>query len=364
MVRNLMKYDNFKIRPPYYNGYRLLSTPDLSGGKAEIFISTTNRSAGKSTFFAGKLVHDFIRQDKKFMLLYRNKYEMQNAVSSFFAQVSGLFFPGLHMWQEVGIKDAFYRVYISDANEKNKSHCGYITALTASEQVKKNSSLLSDVSVILFDECFPENDRYLPKEVTLFMSVHTSLARGGGEQARYLPVIIAGNLINLYNPYYQALGIVDTLQLQTVFLRGNGFVVEQGFNEASADAHKKSAFLRAFSGEDYTAASQEKSYLNTTDLFIDRAVCDSGLYICTIQYSGQRFSVRYNSDANFYYVSDRPDPSFRVILAATLEDVDEVAFYDRHNSRKELLAKKLQIGQVKCRNLTCRNALLHFIAGR
>lgn len=364
MHKKLIQYDNFKARPPYYNGYRLLSTPDRSGQKPEIFISTTNRSAGKSTFFAGKLIHDYIRHGKKFMLLYRNKYEMQAAVSSFFALVSGLFFPGLHMWQEVGIKDAFYRVYISDDTDKNKCQCGYITALAASEQVKKYSSLLSDVSVVFFDECFPENDKYLPKEITLFMSVHTSLARGGGYQARYLPMIMAGNLINLFNPYYQSLGIVDTLQLETVFLRGNGFVVEQGFNEASAEAHKKSAFLRAFSGEDYTAASQEKSYLNTTDLFIDRAVCDTGLYLCTIQYGGQRFSVRYNPDANFYYVSDRPDPSFRLILAATLEDVDETAFYDRHNSRKELLAKKLQIGQVKCRNLTCRNALLHFIAGR
>ena len=364
MHKKLKQYDHFKVRPPYYSGYRLLSTPDITGGKPEVFISTSNRSAGKSTFFAGKLIHDFIRTGKKFMLLYRNKYEMNAAVDSFFAQVNQLFFPGLYMWQEIGIRDAFYRVYICDDQQKNKCQCGYITALAASEQVKKYSSLLSDVSVVLFDEAFPENDRYLPNEVRLFMSIHVSLARGNGYQARYLPVIIVGNLINLFNPYYQTFGIVDTLQLQTNFYRGDGFVVEQGFNEASALAHKQSAFQRAFANEDYIAASQEKSYLNTTDLFIDRAVCDSGLYICTIQYAKQRFSVRYNPDANFYYVSDRPDPSFKIILAATLEDVDETAFYDRRNSRKELLSKKLQTGQVKCRNLSCRNALLHFIVGR
>lgn len=364
MFKKLRKFDHFRAMPPYYNGYRLLSTPDITGVKPEIYISTTNRSAGKSTFFAGKLIHDYIRTGKKFMLLYRNKYEMDDATSSFFAQVEKLFFPGLHMWQETGIRNAFYRIFICDDTGKIKCQCGYITALASSEQVKKYSSLLSDVDVILFDEAFPENDRYLPGEVRALMSIHDSLARGGGSQARYLPVIIAGNLINLFNPYYQSLGIVDTLQLSTNFLRGNGFVVEQGFNEASAMAHKQSAFHRAFASEDYTAASQDKSYLNTTDLFIDRAACDSGLYLLTIQYGGTRFSVRYNPDANFYYVSDRPDPSFKIVLAATLEDVDETAFYDRHNSRKELLSKKLQVGMVKCRNLSCRNALLHFIAGR
>ena len=44
------EYDNFKIVDPYYNGEKLMNMIDLDKEKPEIFISTSNRSAGKTTF--------------------------------------------------------------------------------------------------------------------------------------------------------------------------------------------------------------------------------------------------------------------------------------------------------------------------
>lgn len=363
----LQDYDNFAVKEPFYNGYRLLSTLDRDGLKPEIFISTTNRSAGKSTFFNGSRVHNFIRSGKKFLLLYRHKYELDDCCNGFFNEIRQLFFNGLNMKQETGVKDVFKRLYIGEQLDETGSSyklCGYATSLSSAEQIKKLSHLLSDVDCILFDEFIPESGRYLPKEVDKLTSIHDSLARGGGQQVKYLPTILVGNLIDIFNPYYEAFGVVDDMQLETKFYRGTGFVIEQGFNEASAEAHAKSAFHRALAGVEYTKASQKKEYINTNYQFIDSSVCDVGTYIATIVYKNKKYSVRYNEQGNFVYVSNTPDPNYVLEQAATEADISDRAIYDPGNAYRKYLKDKLRKNQLKFKNLQCRSAALHFIAGK
>lgn len=362
---DLKQYDHFKVRDPYYTGYRLLSTLDKEGKKPEIYISTTNRSAGKTVFYNGYLIHNFIRKGQKFILLYRNKYEIDDAAGPFFNQVQKLFYPGLEMYQEKGIKSVYDKLYIRPLHSEDPGDlCGYATSLRASENIKKYSSLLADADVVLFDEAFPEDDNYLPDEIRRFMSIHDSLARGGGSQSKYLPVIIVGNLINVFNPYYTALGVVDDLTISTNYRRGKGFVIEQGFNEASAKAHRESSFHQALAGEEYTAASQEKEYLNTSYQFIDNKIVDCGPYVCTILYKNSSYSVRYNENAGFYYCSDTPDPGYKLVHAATEADITDSAIYDPASRFRKLLKERYRQGYVRFRNLRIRDAVMHFIIGK
>ena len=55
----------------YYNGTKLLSMKDLNGKTPELFLCTTNRTGGKTTYFGRLVVNRFIKQRKKFALLYR-----------------------------------------------------------------------------------------------------------------------------------------------------------------------------------------------------------------------------------------------------------------------------------------------------
>ena len=357
-------YDNFKIIEPYYSGYRLLSTPDRSGAKPEIFVSTTNRSAGKTVFYNGWLLHQFIKTGKKFLLLFRNKYEIDNAAENFFSQIGGLFYTGLHMSQERGIKNVFDKIYLAGPEENSETLCGYATSLRASEQIKKYSSMLSEVEYILFDEAFPEDGGYLPDEIQRLMSIHDSLARGGGSQSRYLPLIVVGNLIDVFNPLYEALGIVDDLTIKVNYMRGDGWVVEQGYNEASAQAHKESGFHRALAAHAYTAAAQDRAYLNTSYLFIDNDIADEGFYICTIVYKKKKYSVRYNESAGFYYVGVHPDPGHKLVQAATEADISDSAIYDPLSRSRKLLKKKYRENGIRFKSLEARNALMHFVIGK
>ena len=364
---NLKKYDNFHTTQGFYNGYELLSKTDKYGNKPEIYAALTNRSAGKTTFFNGYLVHKFVQKSQKFILLYRNKYEIERAANGFFNDINGLFYPDLFMYQETGIKNGFDILKIGLKSDEKREHfetCGFCTSLAASELIKRYSHLLSDASVILMDELFPENGQYLKNEIQSFMSIHDSLSRGHFQHSKYLPVIMVGNLIDLFNPYFDALGIVDSLLLDSHFTRGEGFVIEQDFNESSAAAHKESAFHRALSGAAYAAASQEKIYLNTDFDMIDNSVCDIGRYILTVRYNGSLYSVRYNEQGYFYYISDRPDPSFALQHAATEKDITETAIYNPQSPYRKMIKDKYRQNLCKFRNLKCKSAAMHFIAGK
>ena len=269
------------------------------------------------------------------------------------------------MTQDTGVKNVFERLYISQAKENAERYlCGYAVSLSAAEQIKRYSHLLSDIDFILFDEVFPENDVYLKNEISLFMSVHDSLARGNGQMSKYLPVILVGNLISIVNPYFDALGVIDLLQLETNFYRGDGFVIEQNFNELSARAHADSAFHAALSGSAYTAATQERKYINTKYDMIDNSVCDNGRYIVTIRSNNQLFSVRYNEEGYFYYVSDTPDPHFRLQHAATQDDISEAAIFDPASTYRKMLRDKFRENRLRFKNLRCKTAAIHFITGK
>lgn len=78
----------------FYDGNRLLSMRDLNGKKPEIYICTSNRSAGKTTFFNNYVVNRFKKYGEKFMLVYRYNYELDDVADKFFKDLETIFYPG------------------------------------------------------------------------------------------------------------------------------------------------------------------------------------------------------------------------------------------------------------------------------
>ena len=64
-------------KPTYYDGTKLLSMKDINGGTPEIFMTTSNRSAGKTTYFGRMVVNRFNKNKDKFAVLYRFNYELE-----------------------------------------------------------------------------------------------------------------------------------------------------------------------------------------------------------------------------------------------------------------------------------------------
>ena len=340
----------------YYDGTKLLSMMDINGKKPELFMVTTNRTGGKTTWFNRYFVKKFKAGQGKFMLLHRFNYELSDCHDKFFKDIHNLFYPDDNMSSRCMAKGLYYELYLNDV------HCGYAVALNGADAIKKYSHIFNDVERILFDEFQSENNKYCTDEIKKLLSVHTSVSRGRGKQIRYVPVYMCGNTVSLLNPYYTALGISDRLKQDTNFLRGDGFVVEQGYIKSAGDAMMESGFNRAFSSNDYVAYASQNIYLNDNFSFIEKPE-GRGRYMYTIKYLNKHYAIYEYDSLGIMYVTDRYNESFPIKLSLTTDD---------HNINYVMLAKNsLMIGSMRqlfnrgCfrfKNLECKAMLLKLLS--
>lgn len=308
-------------KPVYYDGTKLLSMKDIDGNTPEIFMCTTNRTGGKTTYFNRLEINRFLRNGSKFALLYRYNYELEGVEEKFFKDIQGLFFSNYHMTSESMCKGKIKRLYFgTDPNDMQfMKECGYAICLNDADAIKKNSHFFSDVDSILFDEFQSETNKYCTDELTKFQSIHTSIARGQGKQRRYVPVYMLSNQVSLINPYYTAFGISSRLNNDTKFLKGHGFVLEQGFIETASRAQQESGVFKAFAGSNYNKYSSQNCYLNDNFAFIEEPK-GRGKYICTLKYNGTEYGVIQYTNDGIIYCSNRADSTFPIKFAVTTED--------------------------------------------
>lgn len=336
----------------YYDGTKILSMKDLYGRTPEIYMITTNRTGGKTTYFGRLCVNRFLDKGEKFMLIYRFGYELDDCADKFFKDIGALFFPAHTMTGQKRGHGIYVELFLD-----NKS-CGYAVALNNADQIKKFSHFFSDVSRMLFDEFQSETNHYCPLELKKFQSVHTSVARGQGEQVRYVPVYMLSNPVSIINPYYAQMGISSRLKSDTKFLRGDGFVVEQGFVDSASRAMKESAFNRAFAGSDYLAYASENVYLNDNTAFIDKPK-GTGRYLATLRYNGKDYGVREYASEGIIYCDDRPDSTYPMKLCVTTEDHQiNYVMLKRNDMFIQNMRFFFERGCYRFKDLSCKEAVL------
>lgn len=336
----------------YYDGTKLLSMSDLNGAKPEIYICTSNRSAGKTTYYNRYAVNKFKKNNEKFMLIYRYNYELDDCADKFFKDIQSLFFNGDVMSSKRKASGIFHELFL------NEESCGYAISLNSADQLKKYSHLFSDVCRMIFDEFQSETNHYCSDEIRKFISIHTSVARGQGKQARYVPVYMVGNPVSIINPYYVKLDISTRLRDDTKFLKGDGFVLEQGFVESASKAQKNSGFNRAFSKDSYVAYSSQCVYLNDSKAFIDKPN-GIGRYLCTIRYKGTDYGVREYAEAGCIYVNDRSDSTFRLKITVTTDDHEiNYVMLKRNDIFLSTLRLYFEKGCFRFKDLKCKEAIL------
>lgn len=340
----------------YYDGTKLLSMLDLKGKKPEIYMCTTNRTGGKTTYFGRLCVNRFLDKGEKFGLIYRYNYELDDVADKFFKDLKGLFFPDKTMTAKKRAKGIFQELFINDKS------CGYAIALNNSDSIKKYSHLFSDVTRMLFDEFQSESNHYCTDEITKFLSIHTSIARGQGEQVRYVPVFMLANQVSIINPYYVAMGICNRLNGETKFLRGDGYVLEQGFIESASDSQKESGFNRAFKENNYVAYSSENVYLNDNYSFIEKPTGKSR-YICTLKYKGNDFGVKEFAESGFIYCDDKPDSSFPMKITVTTDDhAINYVMLKRNDFFLSNLRYLFERGCFRFKDMRCKEAILNALS--
>lgn len=340
----------------YYDGVKLLSKLDINGSKPEIYMCCGNRTGGKTTYFNRLLVNHFLQNGKKFLLLYRFKYEMDNVSGAFFKDIKSLFFPEFEMTSKIGDKGNFYSL------ELNGKPCGYATCLNSADRVKKLSHLFSDVDEIMFDEFQSETNHYTVKEIEKFRSIHTSIARGHGKQVRYVPVYMVSNSVSLLNPYFVSMGISTRIRRNTKFLRGDGFVLEQAYVESAAQAIESSGFNRAFGNDKFNDYAAHNIYMDDNRAFIEKPA-GKGRYLCTIKYQDKIYSLKEFQKDGLIYCDDKPDMSNPNKLSLTTQD-HQINYIMLANNRTmiDLYRYYFDHGCFRFKDINCKNMVLNMLS--
>lgn len=305
----------------YYDGTKLLSLKDINGRQPELYLCTTNRTGGKTTYFGRLAVNRFMKTGSKFALLYRYNYELDDVGDKFFKDLKGLFFSHYNMISKRRANGIYHELFLMEADDEDtEKSCGYALTLNSADQIKKYSHLFSDVDMIIFDEFQSETNHYCTDEIKKFLSIHTSIARGKGEQVRYVPVYMLGNQVSIINPYYVELGISSRLNQETNFLKGDGFVLENGFIETASRAQKESGINRAFSNNEYVSYASENVYLNDNLAFIEKPTDKVNKYLATIKYKGKEYAIREYRNLGYLYCDDNADKTFPNKISVTTDD--------------------------------------------
>lgn len=336
----------------YYDGTKLLSMLDINGNKPEIYMCTTNRTGGKTTYFGRLCINRFLDKGEKFGLIYRYNYELDDIVEKFYKDLGSLFFPTYTMESKRRAKGTFQELIL------NGKSCGYALSLNNADQIKKYSHLFSDIQRMIFDEFQSETNHYCERETKKFISVHTSIARGQGEQVRYVPVYMLSNPVSIINPYYVEMEISARLKEDTKFLRGDGFVLEQGYVESASIEQKNSGFNRAFSKNSYTAYSSEAVYLNDNKAFVEKPAGKSK-YLCTLRYKGSDFALREYTESGLIYCDDKADSSFLTKISVTTDDHNiNYVMLKRNDFFLSNLRYFFEHGCFRFKDMRCKEAVL------
>lgn len=339
----------------FYDGTKLLSLVDLDGQRPELVLCTTNRSAGKTTWFSRYLVKRFLQNEEKFCLIYRYKYELADVAEKFFGEIGQLFFPGYEMAAKLRASGTFVELLLDGES------CGYAVALNTCDMLKKYSHMLCDTKRMFFDEFQSETNHYCNNEMQKFISLHTSIARGGGKSVRFVPVFMASNAVSIINPYYVELGISERLEKDTRFLRGNGWVLETGYVESVAEQQQASAFNRAFSGNKYVAYSSQNVYLSDSTAFIEKPN-GNNTYIATIKYQDKLYAIRQYAAQDILYCDDRIDHTCQNRISVTTDDHQKNYMLLHNDPFVGTMRVYFDMGFFRFKNLACKQAILRLLS--
>lgn len=341
----------------YYSCDRLLTLKDKNGKPPEIFITDGNRTAGKSVSYKKKLISTFLKTKdvNQFFYLYRNKSDMSNCADVFFNDIKRIFYPSYSMTEKRILNGNIVVLYL------NGVECGYCLPLSMSHKFKNMSALFSRVKHGFFDEYQNENNIYLPNEVEKLMSLHISIARGDGEQHRYVPLYMASNTVSILNPYYSALGINKMLKKNTKILKGDGWVFERTYNENANAAMTESGFVRAFSKSKYSSFASSNVYLNDNESLIERP-SGGNQYLLTVIYNQKPYNIRKYSDV--VYVSTGCDETFNNRICFNVNDVvdDRALRVTTGNFIVIMLREYFNRGMMRFENLDCKNMTLDLLS--
>ena len=283
------------------NKYYDISTI-LSYNKILNFI--IGQRGGGKTFGAKKwAINDFLKKGNEFIWIRHFKQEIKQLKRNFWDDIihSGLY-------PDVEFSISGDKLYI------NNKLCGYLIALSTSNQLK--SSSYPKVNKIIFDEFIFEkgHNHYRGDEVNDFVNLLDTIIR---DRDNCRAVLIANN-VQTTNPYFHYFNIRGDQTKRFVFDHTRGICIEFYTGDVYAQERLKTRFGQLINGTEYGDFSLYNKPLHDNNDFIQKRPNNSK-YMYALLWKGYYIGVWYDIKNDRIYMSNQYDSS-GIIFSMTTED--------------------------------------------
>lgn len=350
---------------------------DIDGNKPEMFVSLSPRGPGKTTgwsrvlmqyFFGADLPH--LKRDEgsgKFVLLVRWKYQVADAAAGRLTTSVNLWYPDYRIVTQLKDGGSYGDIFLVNGDEKE--HIGYTIPINKADRVREISSFFYDVDHMWLDEMIPEYGGYVPKEVEKFMSIVTSIARGGGSARRYLPVYMSGNLISTTNRYFSSMvatsqhgspSLSRAIPKNAKRFAGPGYVFQRFENNDVIKEQQAAGISRAFAGLNQSAISNDWAFDQTAGIV--RPTPDWGpmTYVATLKHTNQTYSLRRYSECGLMHISTKVDSSSPFVYRLTIDDHPNIPML-RGKGIGPIIRRAIESGTMTYENQDCYEVALEFM---
>lgn len=337
---------------PYYNGRELLLHKDIDKKPQIMNIITSNRSAGKTSYFL--MFSYFLKKlyGKRTVMFFRYTYEVSNA-HSVYTDVVNQYAWGEKLKSVKIVNDLLYEMFIDDES------IGYAMRLGNVDTLKKFSPLFADIEFCMMDEMQTESGKYLKKEVQKMQSLLWTIGRGGGIQKRDILTCLIGNPVSILNPYFIALGIHTRYSDNTHFLRGKGWVAEFNINK---EVVKQSNGSSDIFDTDYNDYATDGTFLINADSFIQKPEGKSK-YLFTIIYDNILLGVREFLNDGIIHISNKPDSTCNTILAFKASDHNQITILLKRASYSfSFIREAFEMGNLRFSDMKTKNIIFEILA--
>ena len=356
--------DEFKESTKLLDKWML--SKDKEGIHPEIFITSSNRTGGKTYYIARLLVDLFTRFGSQFILLTRAGTQLGRVADGVLSAVMEEFedytFKETVVVNNVYSEISFRHKVVDEetgSEEEIEEVAGFVLSINASDKIKVFSSAFYDVELMFMDEF--QGETYLSRECEKWYNIHMSVARGHGKATRCVPVIMASNSLSIINPYYKFLGLQDKIQDDTKMYRGVGLCLLRFKNEEVANAQKKSRFNIACGESEMAKSNIDNEWLLDSRSCVCKADKSWGrnFYVCTLTCKDEVFAIR-KYENGIYYVNRSADWTNNNIYALSVDGVENIECAKR-TIPLTVISREFLKGRVRFSDLSCKATMLEWI---
>ena len=281
--------------------------------QAPITMVVGARGLGKTYGLRKACIEEYLRKGLRFVEVSRFKSEQKAVSKGYFARVSSEF-PGCEF--EVRGNEGF--IWQGKTTEKGKKvweKICFFVSLTELQTAKKRT--FDGVHRIIFDEAvIDRTDRfhhYLSSEWELLAGLVDSVSRERSESTVHPQLFLLGNAVDLSNPYFQEIGLMDEPSTGFHwFMRKFFLLVVPEAKEYSRAKETQTVAGRMLAG---TAAGEAANWNRFSNEFsgVIAKKPSTARFEVGLLWKDQKFGLWFDDHEGRYYVNDRIPPQGRVL---------------------------------------------------